>query len=283
MPEPSSTFEWVFAKGGYTYGTRVKVINDTPIFKAGMVEAAGYNGAGQGLTLISERRLELSGTIMADTQEGLRTARDTFMRYHQHGPVDKFIMHGDRWIWGAIDGPIPFKVRNQRIWEWEAQIICADPFYYSYGLKTQSLTNTEDDEETTTIDAEDVGGNAFATPYITFTVDAIESAGVSFIEISNGSDYIDAYQYRQQLFRFYPRTNGTYTVYFGPNCTSDPTTNRKYRHRVIHNTEYAAVNKYRRDTGEILLVPDMDNRITVTLDGIGINGSIAMNWYSRFV
>lgn len=283
MPEATSSFGWVFANGGYEYGTRVKVINDTPIFKAGMIEAAGFNGAGQGLTLISDRRLELSGTITADTQESLRAAKDTFMRYHQQGPVNKFIMNADRWIWGAIDGPIPFKVRNHRIWEWEAQILCADPFYYSYGVKTKNLSSTSDGTASTTISSSEVGGNAYATPYVTFNVSSISSIGASYIEIKNSSSYLDDYTYKQQLFRFYPRVTGIYTVYFGPNCTDNPVTNRKYRHRIIHATEFATVNKYRRDSGELLIVPDVSNSIVVERSGIGISGNIVMSWYSRFV
>ena len=284
MPSLSSTFGFVFAKGGYEYGTRVAVINDSPIFKAGMIESAGYNGSGQGLTLVSERRLELSGTIVGATQEGLRQAKDDFMMYHQHGAVDQIVISGNRWLWGAVDGAIPFAVHNSRIWKWEAQIICGDPFYYEHGLKSKTLSTTPSSTVTTTVASGDgLGGNAFATPYIEFNVASIATPGISFIEFANISGYLDGYKYRQQSFRFYPRDTGLHTVYFGPNCTDDQAINVKRRHRVYHASEGTAVSKYRRDTGELILLPSYTNSISTTLSGITLTGTTAIKWFNRYI
>lgn len=284
MPSLGSTFGFVFAKGGYEYGTRVSVINDSPIFKAGMIDSAGYNGSGQGLTLVSERRLELQGTIIGTTQEALRSARDEFMMYHQHGAIDQIVISGNRWLWGAVDGPIPFSIHNHRIWKWEAQVVCGDPFYYENSLKTKALSSSPSSTvETEIASADGMGGNAFATPWVEFNVNSISSPGFSFIEIVNVSEYLDGYKYRQQSFRFYPRDTGMHRVYFGPNCTNDQPVNTARRHRVHHESEGTSVSKYRRDTGELILLPSYTNTISTTLSGVTLVSNPSMKWYNRFI
>jgi hypothetical protein len=205
------------------------------------------------------------------------------MRWHGTGRVRKLILQGNRWLWATVDAAIPFKIQTQRIWRWEAQFVCGDPFYYEEGLQTQNLSYTNGSTYDNTITASTVGGNTFATPYMAFDISAIDTVGTSYILVQNNSTYLDGSESNAQRFNLYPRDTGNYTMYFGPNCTDTDTTNQSYRHQLVHETQGVTVNKWRKDAGEITLSSESDNVITVTLSGVTLAGNMPLNWLQRYI
>lgn len=268
---------FIFAKGDYTYGTRVKVIDDSTIAKATTGEAPATNSTFQGNSYQGERRLDFEGVIQAASHNELDTKWDEFMQYHQAGPPEMILMKGYRWVWGAVDGPVARKFTSLRHIEWQASMVCGDPYYYQTGLQS-AIFGSEPEL------AIDYDGKAFATPYVTFTVSAITTPGTSFFEIENTSAWVSE-QGRTQTFKFYPATTGTYTVYFGPNCTTDRATNVRYRHKVIKGSNDLSVNKFRRG-GELILMPasvSSTNEFTLSSTGVTFSAKPNFFWYDRYI
>lgn len=280
---PITPYDRVFSFGGYTYGTRIKMLSDSPVFKSGMTPSAGYNGSSHGRTLLPERRLELSGTILAESQEALRNARDVFMTYHQQGVPQKLILGNNRYLWAALDGPVAFSDNGKRQWSWECQMVCGDPFHYHVDEKSANLSFASDSDVTTVISGAAVGGNTYAAPWMTFGINSIITPGTSYIEVANTSAYLLGDEINAQKFRFYPPAIGNYYVYFGPNCTDDGAANRKYRHKIRHETLGVGVGKWRRDGCEISLISSAANSIRVGLSGVVLGTGPSLKWRERYV
>lgn len=253
---------YTFVYNGYTYGANLRLIHDSPMWKAPTADTPGVDFTFTERGRLESRRLEIEGLLSAADPESLRTAKDAFKAAHGSFTPAAFTLWTDRYCWGLLDGPLQDVLDNHRWWQWEAALFCGDGFLYSTTESSQALTVGAP----TTVTA---GGSAYATPYIEFTLSAAPSGGQ--VTITNATT--------SEQFICHSTLTGLHTLYCGPNCTNDYAVNFARKDRLWHATEGQAT-RYMDGVNPRLKVGA--NSITIAATGGATVSSATVKWRNRY-
>jgi phage-related protein len=231
-------------------GTPLPLVESVAAPYAGRVGSAstpGRAGNYTGKQFASERRISVSGTLVAASYDALQTAWSAMQSVHDVSTPQQLVLR-DGWYYLATVESISDDEREIGHIRYSATYSCADPYAFSTTLSAPSIS--------TSGGTFSVGGNRPAKPSLSITVSAAPAS--SSIVITN-------------------TTTGT-------SCTISPNATGTYVLNSLSETvTMNSLNKMAAFSGSFLSLPPGSNTLTISTSGGATVSAASISYRARAI